>query len=615
TVTLTQRTDLLRFLKQACSSSPLLSQQSPPISTSSSIPVPQSKCQIYVLGNPSADLDSIISAIIYSYFATRVVSSASTDASSSPSSSRNGGKEKSILRQYIPLIYLPDVHAGKELARLRPEFVTALRLAVGWDRRGRGGGGGGGGGGGVTDSWEDQKVDDEELGRCVLTTADLKETLMVSWAGPRKGREKEMTDKRNDEDTISQNENNSSNPSEEQKSLNVMMVDWNVMPKVPPNGDVRVIEGLSDALPGLHLSIVGCIDHHEDEAFVSRNIPLHPMDPCCIETGIGSCTSLVIRELRAAGLWTDESSSSSYTTTFGMETLTNSSNDPLLRDSKDLSSFHEAQVAKLAMAAILVDTANMTAKGKVSAVDTAAVQFLETKIQAGISAHFRDAKPKCPGSSSGKGNLDWDRQAFYDEIAKAKENSVDNLTVLEVLGRDYKEWTDTLVSKPSASSSGDPTVKFGICCMVKPLSWLVEKCIQESKAATDKPTTKTLLKYLSLFVRQRDIDLVAIMTAFRTEPTREFRRELLIYVLNRGCVPATERFETAAVGELGLEEGIWTSTDADADWIRDPPLSTRAGANGEDEGCYMRVWRQKDVSKSRKQVAPLLRSTLNGGRL
>ncbi|OJD23112.1 hypothetical protein ACJ73_05531 [Blastomyces percursus] len=573
--TLTRRLDLLHFLNQAHSSSHFTySQQFPPNSSSSSLPITPAKSQIYVLGNPSADLDSILAAIVYSYFATRLVSSSPVTVTSSP---RRKGGEKA-LRQYIPLINLPDVHAGKELARLRPEFVEALRLAVGWDG---------------SEVRGEEEVDSHVLEHSVLTVADLKEQLLLSLGGNPTGasgeNEAQAAGNRYYNEAAPGNINNAA---EEAKSLNVMLMDWNALPKLPSNGGERGIEGLSDAVPELKLSVVGCIDHHDDECFVSKESKSHLHDPYCIQTGVGSCMSLVVRELRAQGLWADLVPLSSHPHT---------SLDP--ETARDQAAIYEAQVAKLAIAAILIDTANMTAKSKVSSVDTAAVTFLEAKIQAGLDAHLR-RNPPSAASSTG-----WDRQAFYNAIALAKENSIENLTVSEVLGRDYKEWTETVVTSTGSSAiNNNKTVKLGVCCIVKPLSWLMEKCAREYETLATTPTDNTsstapLSKYLSSFAAEKHLDLVAVMTAFRSpKPESEFRRELLIYNLNRDCLDGLKRFEAAAIGELGLEDGIWTGHFSSPD-------------AGDDAGRCMRIGRQTDVSKSRKQVAPLLRRTLCDARV
>ncbi|PGH04244.1 hypothetical protein GX51_03589 [Blastomyces parvus] len=573
--TFTRRLDLLRFLKQAHSSSHFAHPQQFHLNTHSpSLPITLAKSQVYVLGNPSADLDSIISAIVYSYFATRVVSSSPVTVSSSP---RREAGEK-ILRQYIPLIDLPDVHAGKELARLRPEFVTALRLAVGWDGR---------------EVRAEEETDNSVLENSVLTVADLKEQLLLSLSGNPTGAnggiEARAAANRHSNKTAPGNINNDA---EELKNLNFMLVDWNALPNLPCNGGKHGIEGISHVLPDLNLSIVGCIDHHDDECFVSRESDSHPHDPCCIQPGVGSCVSLVVRELRAQGLWADLVPLSSHPhPAVDQETP------------QDQAAIYEAQVAKLAMAAILIDTANMTAESKVSAVDTAALTFLEAKIQAGINAHLRS------NPHSAVNGISWDRQAFYDSIALAKENSVENLTVREVLGRDYKEWTETIATSTGSSTiTNNKTVKLGVCCIVKPLSWLMGKCSREQETVATTPTDDTsstapLFTHLASFAADKQLDLVAVMTTFRSPaPESEFRRELLLYILNRDCLDGLNRFREAAIGELGLQDGTWTGHFASLD-------------ASDDTGRCMRIWRQTDVSKSRKQVAPLLRRTFCGAEI
>ncbi|KAK2814154.1 hypothetical protein FQN50_000558 [Emmonsiellopsis sp. PD_5] len=583
--------DLLRFLKHTTtttsspSSRPPLSSYLPP-SSPSSVHQP-----IYVLGNPSADLDSIISAIIYSYFASRFgsssgsVSTCTAAAGSGKCTSKEEGKGVS-LRQYIPLINLPDVPCGRELGRLRPEFVAALRLAVGWDGDGDGDGDG----------------DDGELERSVLTVANLRERLKTSRShgGGEEGLATATAALEGDDI------NTSARRSTSEQNLDIMLVDWNALPNLQTPSPLSSlaatessaniqptpgIQGISDTIPNLHLSIIGCIDHHADESFIPPKETTQLLGPRCIQTGVGSCTSLVVRELRERGLWadvgvTDRSSSSASSRDDG-----------------------ESQAAKLALAAILIDTANMTAKSKVSPVDIAAVEFLEAKI--------RDAAISIDQAQNINSSA-WDRESFYTTISHAKEDSVNNLTVSEVLGRDYKEWT--------ATAPEGKLIKIGICSVVKPLSWLLEKCTSEKSSSSQKPSSSSstdtstnpnnkeeekdpLFTHLTTFSTTQNLNVVAVMTAFRTTTSAEnrFCRELLLYVLSPECRDGAERFEKVAVGELGLEEGGWGDGDGEEGDLR-------AGCGGGDGGSYRRVWRQMDVSKSRKEVAPLLRGAMGGER-
>jgi exopolyphosphatase len=63
-----------------------------------------------VLGNPSADLDSFVSAVVYAYFCSALL------------------QREDPKRLFIPLLNLPTTSA-RDLWRLRPEFGTALKLA------------------------------------------------------------------------------------------------------------------------------------------------------------------------------------------------------------------------------------------------------------------------------------------------------------------------------------------------------------------------------------------------------------------------------------------------------------------------------------------------------
>lgn len=474
------RLGLLPFLKHACH-----------------LPAQQPLRPVYVLGNPSADLDSIISAIIYSYFSS---------ASDRTASRQEQQKQPApVARPHVPVVNLPDVPAGKELRRLRPEFATALWLSTNGSTQGAA----------APDGKNDPIA--HLLAEHVLTAADLRGQLLQHF--PKDQGSKGL--------------------------LDTTLVDWNALPfrstETPSKGS---IEGLQDVAD---LAVIGCIDHHVDEFFVRLEEALPEGQPRIIQMGPGSCTSLVVRELWNRGLWLDQS-----------------------HDSSPSSLIEEAKAAKLALAAILIDTTNLTAEGKVTDVDRAAVAFLEAKVRAGDDPQ-------------------WDRTAFFEEIQRAKQNSLDLLTVDEMLGRDYKDWTE----QSSKRTPGKSTTKIGICSMVKPISWIVEKAQEEE----DTPVTKPFLDKLRIFSQSRDLDVVAVMTAFTSSTDGSFHRELLVWALDEACAEPTERFARDFASELGLE-----------DWKEDPSgsASTVAAAlNTDTPSLY--TWHQKNVAKSRKQVAPLLR--------
>ncbi|KAL1997615.1 hypothetical protein VTN02DRAFT_1315 [Thermoascus thermophilus] len=221
---------LLQFLKQARN---LHAQHVAGFTTSA---------PLYVLGNPSADLDSIISAIIYSYFA-----SGSSRVPAQQQQQQKQQQQQQGARQYIPLINLHDVPSGAELRRLRPEVATALWLSTnpgvpyndgdvaGW----------------VNDAQSAASV----LRDHALTVADVRAHL----------RRQNVTDWR----------------------FEAIMVDWNAL---PVRAKERPGHGALDTLPGVAIDVVGCIDHHVDEAFVA---PAPGQDrhhhPRLIQPGPGSC--------------------------------------------------------------------------------------------------------------------------------------------------------------------------------------------------------------------------------------------------------------------------------------------------------------------------------------
>ncbi|PGH27156.1 hypothetical protein AJ80_01112 [Polytolypa hystricis UAMH7299] len=590
---LPKRLDMLQFLKQATTTAQCAQQQQ--VTGGSQLPRqnPQQQQPVYVLGNPSADLDSMISAIVYAYFATTAAAAAS------------GGSGDDTAAMHVPVINLPNVPSGRELARLRPELVTALRLAGVFMNGTRSSN--------SSKDEDDEKSESEILRESILTIAGLREVLRGG-GGPGSGPEGQRR--------TAHDGSASSQPDRKRRKLDAMMVDWNAMPRIPSSRgeNVRGIEGISDVYDDIDVAVVGCIDHHDDEAVVPKVDDLPSKDGVrCIQTGVGSCTSLVVRELRARGLWPEWSSSSSSVED---GVVSGDASADINQDMETSSPqqfehysriIYESQAAKLALAAILIDTANMTAESKVSDIDRAAVSFLENKIQQAIitSQSANDA-----AATTRESQEKWDREAFYAEIKQAKENSVENLTMDEIIGRDYKEWTDSVESSDDAGTA-DRKVKIGICCVVKPLSWILQRTntpppppeASTSAESTQQPRFHALREHLHTYARAHELDIVALMTVYTdtttaSQQTNGFYRELIVDVVNGEFSRYIKPFEERAVEYLGLE-----------DWTSIPGIGKSSKSNDDGDRGYMRVWRQGDVTKSRKQVAPLLRSMFSGKQL
>lgn len=287
-------------------------------------------------------------------------------------------------------------------------------------------------------------------------------------------------------------------------------------------------------------NVQGAIDHHEEENAVPKDTDHEPrvIEKC------GSCTSLVVRQCKSA--W-DSISSSSLSTG-----AAHGQGEAAVNDSA-VTQIWDAQVAKLALASILVDTANLTAPGKVEQVDRDSVDYLEAKIQ-----------------MSPKDARTWNRDRYYKEIDEAKRE-ISSLSFTEVLIKDYKGWTEN-------------GAKLGISSVVKPLGFLLQKADEEKNSSFEDQ--------LQSFMDERDLSIFAIMTT-STSPEGDFKRELLIQARASASSSAMNFVEQGA-SQFQLEDlsigGVTTQDKPGQSWRK--------------------TWLQKDLSKSRKQVAPLLRNSM-----
>lgn len=418
-----------------------------------------------VLGNTSADLDSFISALVFAYFYTKKANNSSQ-------------------KVYVPLLNLTDVPSS-DLWRLRPEYGTALRLAIY----------------GMSDD-KANKDTEKSLLQDLVTIADIRgdsnSSLHATFAA------------------------NASSENHAAHKQDVVLVDHNA-PQIP---------GLSLADLSSRLNLTGVIDHHVEE-----NIVFAEASPRIVQTGIGSCTSLVVQHLRDEELWPAPS-----------------------KGEED-----HATLAKLALAPILIDTANLKATGdKVSDIDRNAVRFLESHIT-----------PSDPA---------FDRTALYNEVQKSKSNKLQLLTMDEIFESDYKEWTE----QPSSAST---PLNIGIASLVQDLPWLIGHTGSSAKLAE-------ALKFFAMKTEHR-LSLLCLITK-GNGPNGEFRKELALVAYGQAAVKALEIFEEDA-GELHLKE--WKEDEGFGEALREI-------AQGEDVDTAYKVWWQGDVSKSRKQVAPLLREAV-----
>lgn len=435
-----------------------------------------------VIGNESADLDSITSSVLYAYL-----------RSSQPRASNNDAQ----CDAHVPLLNIPKADIN-----IRPELLALLRHAnaepshlITLDD--------------VAFSQSSPNVQNESL--------DNDKTYRQSLQPDRKGLRPGNT--------------------------RLVLVDHNAL-------DGRLASLSEDTSLGFRPSIVACIDHHDDE----HQIPLDTGDEPRIIQKCGSCTSLVLEYLRPA--WDRLSASALH---FGAANA--QKGDAAIADDDAVRRTWDAQIAKMAVSSILVDTQCLRDGNKTTDVDKRAVEYLEAKIQI---------------APVGAGRA-YEREAFFEEITAAKSN-LDALTVEDCLRKDFKTWS------LEEESAGKNNV-LGVSSMVKPLSWLMDKACKELGGDSK---IIALREKMNHYAAGRGLAFQATMTA-STSDEGKFQREFMLLAVDGSRQQLLDDFEAQSKEELGLE--AWNEVTGSV-------------------GQGMKIWWQRNLSKSRKQVGPLLRELL-----
>lgn len=201
-----------------------------------------------VLGNPSCDLDSFISAFVLSYF-----------YNARPNASKH---HKAPI--YVPVLNLPYSKTG-DLWRTRPEFGVAIRGAFdGLTPQSQPGP--------STEEKERSQRREQELLEQLITIHELannKKTIHLLHSAFTPSdiyKDGELAEK-----------------------LDLILVDHNA----------PAIETITREDDRSRFQVVGCIDHHVEEDYVPQKA-----EPRIVTLGIGSCMSLVAQHLRHLNLWT-----------------------------------------------------------------------------------------------------------------------------------------------------------------------------------------------------------------------------------------------------------------------------------------------------------------------
>ncbi|KAI0910056.1 exopolyphosphatase-like protein [Ustulina deusta] len=430
----------------------------------------------FVVGNESADLDSLCSALLLAYFHTY--------APPKPRAALGDGSPG-----LVGTLHIPVCHLRRADLALRPEFAAVLRDA------GVGG--------------EDVFTLEDVLPPPTTTTRPSSPAATTGFRP---------------EDT------------------RWVLVDHNAM---------------TGALAAAFSArVVGCVDHHADEGVVPPDAA-----PRVIEKS-GSCASLVLRH--CADVWEALAAAGDGDTRAGGAGKKEEEEDARI----------DAQIAALALAPILVDTANLADRSKTTPHDERAVALAEARIAAVMAEGDVEAEGKRGGKA---GEKRYDRTALFARLAALKED-IAALSLRDVLRKDYKEWR-----------VGGAGLGLGTASVPRGLGYLVRE-----KAGGSGGAFAAALRDWGV---ERDapgkMDVLVLLTTSRDAAGR-FCRELVVQARSEAGVKAARLFEARCAGTLRLE--TWGGGALDE--------------TGRGSTEWRRCWVQRAVEHSRKQIAPMLRDAL-----
>ncbi|KAI1353750.1 exopolyphosphatase-like protein [Xylaria sp. FL0043] len=426
----------------------------------------------FVVGNESADLDSLCSALLLAYFQTYA-----------PPKHRSSAGDASTSTLHIPICHLERA----DLA-LRPEFTAVLRD------------------GGIK-------------GEDVFTLEDVLPSQQKETKNSTKSKRNEA-------------------PVLRPEDTRWLLVDHNAM-----TGALAKVFGHR---------VIGCVDHHADEGAVPRDAELRVIEKS------GSCASLVLAQCK--DVWATLSAG-------------NEKGEGGGDVRKDDDAQIDAQIARLALAPILIDTTNLRDENKTTEYDRQAVALAEAKIAA---AEEREDGGGMNGSGVREVDVKrYDRDAFFARLSGLKED-LSEMSFRDVFRKDYKEWS---VGSLNLATSSVP----------RGFRYLVEE-----KAQGD---TSKFIEALREWGGEKDaagkMDIVVVLTGFQ-DGDGKFRRELLVWARSEAGVRAAKMFEERCRDTLRLE--TWGDGALDE--------------GGVGRGEWRRCWAQNAVEYSRKQIAPMLRDAL-----
>lgn len=227
---------------------------------------------------------------------------------------------------------------------------------------------------------------------------------------------------------------------------------------------------------------VGCVDHHEDENVIALDTGGEPR----VLKKTGSCATLVVEYCR--GVWEELSREAAAH-----------------EDGPGEAARWDAGLARVALAAILLDTNNLKSKAKTTELDVEIAEYLEAKC--------------------GK---DYVRKQYYKELSGLKED-ISALSYHDNFRKDFKAWTEA-------------GLVLGTCSIPQGFHYMLRHLGDQ----------QTLIADFRKFAEEKKVDIATIMTS-SAKDDGVFKRNLMVWALNPNAVRAVEKFVETQHEALGLE--------------------------------------------------------------
>jgi exopolyphosphatase len=266
------------------------------------------------------------------------------------------------------------------------------------------------------------------------------------------------------------------------------------------------------------------------------------------------------------------------------------------------------ELATLLLSAIVIDTGGLKDGGKATPTDHESASFLYPL------STFNTGESQSQSQSQSPDQLETTSTSFppanlleySSNLAKVKFD-VSGLTTHDLLLRDYKEY------KLSTASTSFRYLQVGLSTVPMGLKvWLQKESAEDESSGWEK-----YMQGIDRYMEERNLDIEGVLTTFKSEKKGKNKRELLLVVRSGGAIKSSEEAKQVRdelveglEASAELELAAWGEKGGVAGKLKKKAKVGMGLLDGGHGGRWGVVWKQGNTRATRKQVAPLMVSTL-----